>query len=72
MCVCWDVRGVGEWSRTSMVEPDKVRHPRGVRVAGDDNVVADVVRRQMVERAVAVCLVAVPRIIVEWVDVAIC
>ena len=43
-----------------------------MRVPGDDDVVADVVSREVVERAIAVGLVSVPSIVIEWVDVSIC
>ena len=43
-----------------------------MRVAGDDDVVADVVLGEVAERAVAVGLVAVPSVVVEWVDIAVC
>lgn len=41
-----------------MAEPDKIRNPRRVTVAGDDDVVADVILGEVVERPVAVGLVA--------------
>lgn len=43
-----------------------------MRVTGDDDVVADVVRVQGVECAVAVGLVAVPGVVVERINVAVC
>lgn len=43
-----------------------------MRVTGDDDVVADVVRVEGVECAVAVGLVAVPGVVVERVNVAVC
>ena len=55
-----------------VVEPDKIADPVCVRVAGDDDIIANVVGVEGVECAVAVGLVAVPGVIVERVDVAVC
>lgn len=46
-----------------LVEPDQVADPIGVRVAGDDDVVADVVLVECLECPVTVGLVAVPGIL---------
>lgn len=43
-----------------------------MRVAGDDDVIADVVRVEGVKCAVAVGLVAIPGIVVERVNVTVC
>lgn len=54
-----------------VVQPHQVRHPVGVAVARDHDVVGDVVAVQRLVRAVAVGLVPVPRVVVERVDVAV-
>ena len=54
-----------------VVQPDEVGDPVCVAVAGDHDVVADLVVVQGGERAVAVALVAVPGVVVERVDVAV-
>ena len=54
-----------------LVQPDEVGDPVGVRVAGDEDVVADVVVVERLQRAVAVRLVAVPGVVVERVGVAV-
>ena len=53
------------------VEPDEVGDPVGVGVAGEDDVVGDVVGVEGLEGAVTVGLVAVPGVVVEGVDVAV-
>jgi hypothetical protein len=55
-----------------VVQPDEVRHPVGVAVSGDNDVVSDVVLCQVLQSTVTVGLVAIPSIIVERVDVAVC
>ena len=56
---------------TGVIEPYKVRDPRCVRIARDNDVVANVVLLEMVQSTVAVGLVAVPRIVVQRVNVAV-
>jgi len=48
-----------------LVEPYKVADPRRVTITGQEDVVADVVAIQVVQRAVLVAHVAVPRVVVE-------
>lgn len=69
----FDADGAGAGGRIVgvVVEPDEVADPVGVRVARDHDVVADVVRVQRLEGPVAAGLVAVPRVVVERVDVAV-
>lgn len=54
-----------------VVEPNKVGDPRGVRVTGHDNVVANAVVVEVRKSAVAVGLIAIPGIIVKRVGVSI-
>lgn len=54
-----------------VVKPDKIADPRSVAVTRHDNVVADIVLVEMVQGTVAVCLVAIPGVVIEGVDVAI-
>jgi len=54
-----------------VVEPDQVADPVGVGVAGDDDVVADVVFVECLEGAVAVGLIAIPGVVVEGVGVTV-
>jgi hypothetical protein len=63
--------GAGRRGVVAVVEPDKVGNPVGVAVSGNDDVVANVVVGQVLQRAVAVRLVSVPCIVVERVDVAV-
>lgn len=48
----------------TVVQPDKVADPRGVRVSRQYNVVSNIVSREVIEGAVAVCLVAIPSVVV--------
>lgn len=54
-----------------VVQPDEVAHPVGVRVAGDHDVVADVVGVQGLEGSVSIGLVPVPGVVVQRVGVAV-
>ena len=54
-----------------MVKPDKVRHPVGVRIARDHNVIGNVVAHESVECSVSVALISVPGIVIQWVDIAV-
>ena len=66
-----DGAGACDWVVGVVIEPDEVGDPVGVAVAGDHDVVGDVVGVESLECPVAVCLITIPSIIIEGVDVPV-
>jgi hypothetical protein len=53
------------------VEPDETRDPGGVRVVGEEDVIADFIAVEVLEGAVAVCGVVVPGVVVDGVFITV-
>jgi hypothetical protein len=54
-----------------VIQPDEIRHPRGVRVSRHDDIIANAIVVEMRQSAVAVSLIAIPSIVVKRVGIAI-
>ncbi len=54
-----------------VVQPNQVANPIGVGVTRDHDVVVDLVIIESLERAVAVGLITIPCVVIQWVDVSV-